>query len=154
MKLINTNSLNRRRIKTMLKALDPFKQYIRVKKNGIVIRKNHWYSCKREVWVVTDIFIALLPKMIARNQQELSVINTRISAMLYMSQYTDEYDIVAYLWSMYIERYVYPKLSGEDTASYHINTLIDFKRLFKHLKASYTYTSDTISRLKIRFKRI
>ena len=138
--LINTKRLNRRRIKTMLKNLDHTKRFVRVKRNGIIIRKYKWYSLKREKWLITDLFIAVLPKLIAENQKELAKINTRISALLYMTQYTKEYDIVEYLWGIYISKYIHPDINkAKDIKSLYINSIIDFKQVIKRLKVHKVY---------------
>ena len=151
MKLISTDKISRRRIKTMLKELDPTMKYVRIKCNGIVIRKSNRWSLYRNVSSITDIFIAVLPSLITHDINELASINTMVSAMLYATKFTDSYSIVEYLWNKYMYTHIYPKLDFEIVKRryFHIDAFVNVNKLFDFIEHQRIYLDFAIMNMKL-----
>jgi len=154
MRLIKTDRISRRRIKTMLKELDPQMEYVRVRRNGLVVRKRRWWSLRREITTTTDTFIATLPNLITQDRNELARINTIVSAMLYSLQYTDIYDIVEFLWNKYMYVHIYPKLDFEIVKRryFHMDSFINLNSLFEFIEHQRVYLAWAIMNAKLNIE--
>ena len=92
----------------MLKDLFPEYKYQRLTARGIVILKANWWSFKKTILNITDLYIDQFPKRIAaelklrkRGDAFMSMFNNDIYVMMQLRAYKKEINIVDYMWKQY-----------------------------------------------------
>ena len=108
MKLIKVTSLVKRRTKKLIADLMPEYKYIRVRNSGIVKLKKKWWSFKKIIIPITDLYIHEFPKRLAASCKNKGygdtyekLFNNDIYVMLQLKSYKKEINIVDYIWNKY-----------------------------------------------------
>ena len=108
MKLIKITNVLKRRVKQMVVDLLPEFGFVRVTNRGSVILKKKWWSFKKTVVNITDLFIDILPNELAKSCQRKGfgdtyarLFSNDIYVMLQLKAYKDDVDIAEYIWNKY-----------------------------------------------------
>jgi len=108
MNLIKITPLLKKRVKLMIVDLLPGYGYIRVTNQGLVILKKKWWSFKKTVINVTDLFIDILPRKLSESCKRKGygdtyarLFNNDIYIILELKSYKKDFDIVEYIWNKY-----------------------------------------------------
>jgi len=113
MNIINISKSVKQRIKEMSINLLPDTGYVRVTRRGIVILKKHWWSLSSDAVSVTDLCIKWIPKALAshatkskKGSGHIHSFVTNLTSIIYSSSWSNNFDVVGYLWKQYIDLYV------------------------------------------------
>jgi hypothetical protein len=108
MNLIQINSLTKRRTKNILQDLIPEYKYQRVTNHGLIILKKRWWSLKKTIVNITDLYIDIFPRKLADRLKEkghgdgfINLFNNDIYVMMQLKAYKKDYSIVDYVWQKY-----------------------------------------------------
>jgi len=108
MNIIKVTPLLKRRVKQMVKDLLSEYNYVHVTKHGLVILKTKWWSFKKTILNVTDLFIDVLPNRLAENCKHKGygdtyarMFNNDLYVILQLKAYKKTVDIVDYIWNKY-----------------------------------------------------
>jgi len=108
MNLIKITPLLKKRVKCMIVDLLPEFGYVRITNQGLVILKKKWWSFKRTVINITDLFIDILPKKLSDSCKRKGygdtydrLFSNDIFVMLELRSYKKTFDIVDYIWNKY-----------------------------------------------------
>jgi hypothetical protein len=108
MNLIQITSLTKKRTKNILQDLLPDYKYQRVTNQGLVILKKRWWSLKKTIVTISDLYLSVFPKAIADRLKQknlgegfISLFNNDIYVMLQLKAYKKDIDIVDYIWQKY-----------------------------------------------------
>lgn len=108
--LISINAFSKARLKEMILNLIPGVGYVRIRKDGIVILKENWYSFKRTKLHVSDLCESELPRQISNKATRNGlgtgyerIFNEYITEAKHLKYWIDSFDIVDYLWDKYIK---------------------------------------------------
>jgi hypothetical protein len=108
MNLIKVTNVLKRRVKQMVLDLLPEFGFVRVTNRGSVILKKNWWSFRKTVVNITDLFIDILPNQLAKSCQRKGFGDTYahlfsddIYIMLQIKAYKADIDIAEYIWNKY-----------------------------------------------------
>lgn len=108
MNIIKITPLLKKRVKVMCKDLIPQYQYVRITGKGLVILKSKWWSFKRTIINITDLFIDVLPKKLAESCKRKGygdtyerLFSNDIYVMLQLKAYKKNINIEEYIWEKY-----------------------------------------------------
>lgn len=108
MNLIKITRLTKRRVKDMIVDLMPEYGYIRVTNRGLVILKTNWWSFRKTIINITDLFIDVLPKKLADSCKRKGYGDTYermfsedLYVMMQLKSYKKDIDIVEYIWEKF-----------------------------------------------------
>jgi hypothetical protein len=108
MKLIKITNILKRRVKQMVLDLLPEFGFVRVTNRGSVILKKDWWSFRKTIVNITDLFIDILPNKLAESCQRKGFGDTYarlfsddIYVMMQIKAYKQDIDIAEYIWNKY-----------------------------------------------------
>lgn len=108
MNLIKVTNLVKRRTKDMLADLMPEYGYRKITNSGLVVLKKRWWSLKRTIVNITDLYIDIFPKKIADSCKRKGygdtydkLFSNDIYVMLQIKSYKKEFNLVDYVWNKY-----------------------------------------------------
>jgi hypothetical protein len=108
MNLIQITSLTKKRTKNILQDLLPEYKYQKVTNQGLVILKKRWWSFKKTIVTISDLYLSVFPKALADRLKQkglgegfISLFNNDIYVMLQLKAYKKEVNIVDYIWNKY-----------------------------------------------------
>lgn len=113
MNVINISPTSKRRLKEMIKKLIPDTNFVRITKSGMTILRKHRFSLKRIKIPITDLCISELPKILSEKAKSKNMgnhynklFNEHIIYILNLRFYSNNFDIVEYLWDNYKKIYL------------------------------------------------
>lgn len=108
MNLIKVTRLTKRRVKDMIVGLMPEYGYVRVTNRGLVILKKNWWSFKKTIVNITDLFIDIFPNKLAESCKRKGygdtyerVFSNDLYVMMQLKSYKKDVDIVEYIWEKF-----------------------------------------------------
>lgn len=108
MKLIKVTPLVKRRVKVLVADLIPEFKYVRISNQGLIVLKKNWWSFKRTIVNITDLFIDILPKKLSDSCKRKGygdtyerIFSNDIYIMMQLKSYKKEVDLVEYIWNKY-----------------------------------------------------
>ena len=108
MKIIGINSLVKKRIEIMAKALIPWIGFVRISNSGIVTLKTNCWSLRKTKLSVTDLCLHKLSNQIAHvatmhnpNHNYLLLFKETITIYLEPHHIDENLDVFEYLWDIY-----------------------------------------------------
>lgn len=108
MNLIKVTRLVKRRVKDMIVSLMPEYGYVRVTNRGLVILKKNWWSFKKTIINITDLFIDVFPKKLAESCKRKGygdtyerIFSNDLYVMMQLKSYKKDVDLVEYIWEKF-----------------------------------------------------
>jgi len=108
MNIIKVTKLVKRRTKNMLAELMPEYNYVRIRNSGLIVLKENWWSCKRIIVNITDLYIDIFPKELAENCKRKGygdtyerIFSNDIYIMLQLKSYKKDVNIADYMWNKF-----------------------------------------------------